>query len=126
LVPLTVALLLTVKVLDAVPPAKVKPFAAEVGVIPLMVLFVKASTPVKVANVPVQEFTVRSDTACGSTIGPILATLSGILTVDVGTPQFSMHSIRECMGTLDAYHGYAHLKAALIHHPSLIQPKAFH
>lgn len=29
-----------------------------------------------------------------STIGPITATLSGILTVDCGSPQFSMHSIR--------------------------------
>ena len=27
------------------------------------------------------------DTGCGSTIGPIIATLSGILTVDVGSPQ---------------------------------------
>ena len=48
----------------------------------------------KRAGLPVQEFTVRSDSGCGSTIGPIIATLSGILTVDVGTPQFSMHSIR--------------------------------
>lgn len=48
----------------------------------------------KVAGVPIQEFTVRSDSACGSTIGPIIATLSGILTVDVGSPQYSMHSIR--------------------------------
>jgi aspartyl aminopeptidase len=42
----------------------------------------------------VQEFAVKSDTGCGSTIGSIIATLSGILTVDVGSPQFSMHSIR--------------------------------
>ena len=42
----------------------------------------------------VQEFAVKSDSGCGSTIGPIIATLSGILTVDVGSPQFSMHSIR--------------------------------
>lgn len=48
----------------------------------------------QIAGVPVQEFSVRSDMGCGSTIGPIIATLSGILTVDVGTPQFSMHSIR--------------------------------
>lgn len=46
------------------------------------------------AGVPVQEFTVRADGACGSTIGPIISTLSGILTVDCGSPQFSMHSIR--------------------------------
>ena len=48
----------------------------------------------KVAGVPVQEFAVKSDSGCGSTIGPIIATLSGILTVDCGSPQFSMHSIR--------------------------------
>ena len=46
------------------------------------------------AGETVQEFAVRSDSACGSTIGPIIATLSGIMTVDVGSPQFSMHSIR--------------------------------
>ena len=48
----------------------------------------------KMAGIPVQEFTVKSDSGCGSTIGPIIATLSGILTVDCGSPQFSMHSIR--------------------------------
>lgn len=73
----------------------------------------------KLAGVPVQEFTVRSDSACGSTIGPIMSTLSGILTVDCGTPQFSMHSIREMMGAKDAYTGYLHLKATLQHHQHL-------
>ena len=48
----------------------------------------------KLAGVPVQEFSVKSDSGCGSTIGPIISTLSGILTVDCGSPQFSMHSIR--------------------------------
>ena len=76
----------------------------------------------KLANVPVQEFAVRSDSACGSTIGPIIATLSGILTVDCGSPQFSMHSIREMMGKDDAFYGYAHLKSVLLHHTTLIQP----
>ncbi len=74
----------------------------------------------KIAGVPVQEFTVRADAACGSTVGPIIATLSGILTVDCGTPQFSMHSIREMMGSDDAYTGYAHLKAVLEHHPIFV------
>jgi aspartyl aminopeptidase len=73
----------------------------------------------KLVGIPVQEFTVRSDSACGSTIGPITSTLSGILTVDVGTPQFSMHSIREMMGANDAYTGYLHLKGVFTHHPSL-------
>ncbi len=67
----------------------------------------------EMVDCPVQEFTVRSDSGCGSTIGPIIATLSGAMVIDVGTPQFSMHSIREMMGTEDAYNGYIHLKSTL-------------
>lgn len=78
----------------------------------------------KKMNVPVQEFTVRSDSACGSTIGPIISTLSGILTVDVGTPQFSMHSIREMMGSLDAYNGYQHIKGTFLYHPEIAESLA--
>jgi len=73
----------------------------------------------ELGGVKTQEFTVRSDSACGSTIGPIIATLSGILTVDVGTPQYSMHSIREMMGTEDCHTGYRHLMALLQHHVQL-------
>jgi aspartyl aminopeptidase len=73
----------------------------------------------RLAGVPVQEFTVRSDMGCGSTIGPILSTLSGILTVDCGSPQYSMHSIRETMAASDAFNGYLHLKGLLAHHPTL-------
>ncbi|DAZ97935.1 TPA: hypothetical protein N0F65_006360, partial [Lagenidium giganteum] len=52
-------------------------------------------------NVDIQEFVVRQDTGCGSTIGPILATSTGIRTIDVGLAQLSMHSIREMCGTED-------------------------
>ncbi len=55
----------------------------------------------KRAEVPVQHFVTRSDLPCGSTIGPITATLLGIPTVDVGNPMLSMHSIREMGGTRD-------------------------
>jgi len=56
------------------------------------------------ANVPVQTFVVRTDMACGSTIGPITAAELGVKTVDVGTPQFAMHSIRELAGVDDVGH----------------------
>mmetsp|Transcript_18125 Transcript_18125/g.37704 ORF Transcript_18125/g.37704 Transcript_18125/m.37704 type:complete len:462 (-) Transcript_18125:1892-3277(-) len=55
----------------------------------------------KRANVPVQEFVVPNDSPCGSTIGPIIATSTGIPTVDLGQPQLSMHSCREMCGRDD-------------------------
>lgn len=70
----------------------------------------------------VQEFTVRADQGCGSTVGPIIATLSGILTIDVGTPQFSMHSIREMMGAHDAHGGYLTFKSVLQYHYQVSTP----
>lgn len=53
------------------------------------------------ANVPIQEFVVRNDCPCGSTIGPIISANTGIRTVDIGMPQLSMHSCREVMGIAD-------------------------
>ena len=50
---------------------------------------------------PVQEFVVRNDCACGSTIGPIISAATGIRAIDMGCPQLSMHSIRETMGACD-------------------------
>ena len=64
----------------------------------------------ELADVPVQSFVVRSDMACGSTIGPITASEIGVKTVDIGVPTFAMHSIRELAGRWDAYYLYRVLK----------------
>ncbi len=53
------------------------------------------------ADVPVQHYVHRTDLPCGSTIGPITATLLAIPTVDVGNAMLSMHSARECAGSRD-------------------------
>ena len=62
-------------------------------------------------DAPVQSFVVRSDMACGSTIGPITATEIGVRTLDVGVPQWAMHSLRELAGTRDCWY----LSRALTH-----------
>ena len=54
-------------------------------------------------QIPTQSFVMRSDMACGSTIGPITATELGITTVDIGIASFAMHSIRELAGSEDPY-----------------------
>ncbi|KAG6837544.1 hypothetical protein H0H93_007725 [Arthromyces matolae] len=48
----------------------------------------------------VQEFEVRNDMTCGSTVGPMLSKI-GVRTVDVGNAMLSMHSIRETAGSHD-------------------------
>ena len=53
------------------------------------------------AAVPVQHYVHRTDLPCGSTIGPITATLLAMPTVDVGSAMLSMHSARECAGARD-------------------------
>ncbi|XP_062174180.1 probable aspartyl aminopeptidase isoform X1 [Alnus glutinosa] len=65
----------------------------------------------KIHNLPTQEFVVRNDMGCGSTIGPILASGVGIRTVDCGIAQLSMHSVREICGKEDIDIAYKHFKA---------------
>ncbi len=55
------------------------------------------------ADMPCQEFVMRSDLPCGSTIGPITSARFGLKTVDVGIPSLGMHSIRETTGYKDIY-----------------------
>lgn len=55
----------------------------------------------KAAEVTPQEFVMRSDMPCGSTVGPITAARLGVSTIDIGAPTLAMHSIRELTGTED-------------------------
>ncbi len=59
----------------------------------------------RIADVPVDEFVVRNDCPCGSTIGPTISSKTGIRVVDAGMPQLSMHSCREVMGIADLTYG---------------------
>ena len=63
------------------------------------------------AGVPYQQYAHRTDLGCGSTIGPIIASGLGIASVDVGSPMWAMHSIRESAGVVDHAYMAAVLKA---------------
>ena len=62
-------------------------------------------------DIPVQVFVSRTDLACGTTIGPLTAAEVGVQTLDVGIPQFGMHSVRETCGTEDIDYLYRSLIA---------------
>ncbi|MFT4538670.1 MAG: aspartyl aminopeptidase [Planctomycetota bacterium] len=65
------------------------------------------------AQVPYQKWVMRTDLACGSTIGPITSSQLGIPTVDVGNPQLAMHSAREMCGSHDPGYMVQAMKAIL-------------
>ena len=64
-------------------------------------------------DIPVQQIAMRNDMACGSTIGPITAAELGVATVDIGSPQLAMHSVRELTGRNDPALLYRALKGFL-------------
>lgn len=55
------------------------------------------------ANICPQEFVMRSDLPCGSTIGPMTSACLGVPTVDIGAASLAMHSIRELTGAHDPW-----------------------
>ncbi len=63
------------------------------------------------AGVPFQHYTHRTDLGCGSTIGPIIASRLGVASVDVGSPMWAMHSLRESAGVQDVCYMIAVMKA---------------
>ena len=68
------------------------------------------------SGIPTQDFVVRNDMGCGSTIGPILSANLGIRTVDVGIPSSRCIQFESCVGlrTLSCYrHFRAFLKTLL-------------
>lgn len=67
---------------DATTVGRFRALCAECGVVP-------------------QDYVVRSDLPCGSTIGPITAARIGIPCVDVGNPMLAMHACREMAGSAD-------------------------
>lgn len=52
-------------------------------------------------GIQTQDFVMRSDMLCGSTIGPLTSAELGIEGVDIGVPTWAMHSIREVTGAMD-------------------------
>lgn len=56
------------------------------------------------AEVPVQFFANRSDSASGSTLGNISSEKVSLRSVDIGLAQLAMHSAYETAGVKDTYH----------------------
>lgn len=52
-------------------------------------------------KLPLQTFAMRADLACGSTVGPLVASQLSLEVVDCGAPMLAMHSARETMALRD-------------------------
>jgi aspartyl aminopeptidase len=52
-------------------------------------------------SIPIQTSISRADIPSGTTLGPIHANCTGMPTVDIGSPQLSMHSARELLACRD-------------------------
>ncbi len=63
------------------------------------------------AKVDIQHYMARADIQPGKTIGPITASRTGIVTVDVGHPLLAMHAIRETIAASDHVDMVAFLRA---------------
>jgi aminopeptidase I len=60
-----------------------------------------------------QAFQIRNDSRSGGTVGPMLSAATGIRAIDMGIPQWSMHSIRATTGSKDPGLGVAAFQAFL-------------
>jgi aspartyl aminopeptidase len=54
-------------------------------------------------GIPLQDFAMRADLACGSTVGPIVSGQLAMDTADCGAPMLGMHSSRETMALSDQF-----------------------
>lgn len=65
----------------------------------------RSSLPIKMIaalkQIPLQTFVGRNDMPCGTTIGPLQASQTGMATIDIGCGQLSMHSCRELIACQD-------------------------